>query len=133
GGPCAERERVRVRTERGWVEAVGRDAGDRDDEEDDEPGERQAEEAGSHQVRPSMPPRPSPLRWNLGLGLDGHSSLARVRYDALTCSHAFSYCARRGMSRSRCAFGSVTAFGLFSCRARSRSLELGRASVFAWP
>jgi len=37
------------------------------------------------------------------------------------------------MSRSRWAFGSVTALGFVSFSAWSRSLDDGRASVFAWP
>ena len=108
GAPCVEREAVRPREQRVDVEAVERDDHDRRDEEDAEPCHGKPEQARRRQISPS-------------------------RQLAFTCSHRFAYVARRGMSRSRCAAGSVTARGFVSCSAFSRSLDAGRAIVFAWP
>jgi len=56
------------------VEAVGRDDRDRGDEEDREPGERQAEQARCRGVDPQAPPQ-----------------------EAFTSSQSFAYTWRRGM------------------------------------
>ena len=50
--PGLEREAVRAREERVDVEAVGGDDRDRHDEEEGQPGERQAEQARRRQVEP---------------------------------------------------------------------------------
>src|SRR4051812_33221027 len=104
--PPREREAVRAGEERPDVEAVRRDDCDRREEEDAEPGERQPEQA-RRQEAPSQA--------------------------AFTSSHAWAYTARRGTSRSRYAFGNPTACGFVNCRTFSRSLEDGRAVVFACP
>src|SRR5689334_10863655 len=106
--PGVEREAVRPREQRVDVEAVERHDHDRRDEEDAEPCHGKPEQARRRQVAASC-------------------------YDAFTCSHRWAYVARRGMSRSRCAFGSVTALGFVSCNAFSRSLDAGLATMFAWP
>jgi len=110
---------MRAGEEREHVDAVGADDGDRREEEDEQPPDRQSEQARRRQVQPR-----------------GKAAVPRHRrfaQAAFTSSQTFAYTARRGMSRSRCAFGSVTAFGFVSWSACSRSLEAGRASVFAWP
>src|SRR5262245_12489764 len=104
--PGREREAVRPREERIDVEAVQPDDHDRDDEERDNPRDREAQQPRGRYV---------PFQ------------------AALTSSHILAYSARRGMSRSRYAFGSPTAFGLEIWRTRARSAEDGRARVFEWP
>jgi hypothetical protein len=53
--PRVEREPVRAREQRIDVEAVRRDDRNRDDEEDDEPGDRKAEQARRRRVEPRAP------------------------------------------------------------------------------
>ena len=122
---------MRAGEERVDVEAVRRDDRDRDDEEDDEPRERQAEQPGV--VRSGALGGAERAPAGAGVGVRAIGRLSRHRQEAFTSCHAFAYTARRGMSRSRCAFGSVTAFGFVICSAFKRSLEAGRAWRFACP
>ncbi len=56
--PRLEGDRVRPRKDRERVEAVRRNDPDRDEEEDDEPGNRQAQQARAGQVEPRACDRP---------------------------------------------------------------------------
>ena len=68
--PCIERHRMRAARDREGVDAVRRDDPDRHDEEDDEPGDRKAEQGRRSQIEPEAPTVNTARRRHPGLSLD---------------------------------------------------------------
>src|SRR5262249_59323461 len=104
------------------------DEGTGQEEEEGQPRGRQAQQRGRGQGGRAGAARRR--QRDVFGGVRGQRAAYR---EAFTCSHSLMYRSRRGVSLSRCAFGSVTAFGFPSLSAFRRSLEEGRAFVFADP
>ena len=68
--PSIERHRMRAGRDREGVDAVRRDDPDGHDEEDDEPGNRDAEQSRRRQIEPEAPTANTARRRHPGLSLD---------------------------------------------------------------